>query len=69
MLGKPRVFVTPDSVSSLKGGEMACSGNTCSKGYSCSSVDSSGDGCHGGFAVGGIVVGTLAGAGVGVIIT
>ena len=70
MLNKPRIFETPNAVSSLNGGEMDCSGNTCASGFSCSSVDSSGgDGCKVGFAVGGIIFGTAAGAGIGIAIT
>lgn len=70
MLGKPKIFETPNAASSLYGGELACSGNTCSSGFSCSSVDSSDDGgCKAGFAAAGIVAGTAAGVGVGILIT
>ncbi|PXV93712.1 hypothetical protein C8E03_102487 [Lachnotalea glycerini] len=71
MLKKPGILEMPDAATTLHGGELACSGNTCSSGYSCSSVDSSGggDGCQVGFAAGGIVVGVAAGAAVGVAIT
>lgn len=69
MLNKPKIFEPPESVSSLKGGEMACSGNTCSKGYTCSSVDSSGGGCSYALGVGAIAAGVGVGATVGVALT
>ncbi|GKX32166.1 hypothetical protein SH1V18_46460 [Vallitalea longa] len=71
MLKKPNILEIPDASASLLGGGLACSGNTCASGYSCSEVDSSDDddGCQTGFAVGGIVGGVAAGVGVGILIT
>lgn len=70
MLNKPRIFEAPDSVSSLNSGELACSGNTCSSGYSCSSVDSSdGGGCSYTLGVGSIAAGVGVGVTVGVALT
>ena len=70
MLKKPQIFEMPDAVSSLKDGEMACSGNTCASGYSCSSVDSSGGGgCSYGLGVGAIAAGVGVGATVRLALT
>jgi len=74
MLKKPSILEIPSSTSSLCGGELACSGNTCASGFICNSVDSSGSGgCPASFAVGGIIAGTVAGAAagaaVGILIT
>jgi len=70
MLKKPRILDIPETTSSLNGGDLACSGNTCSSGYSCSSVDSSGgDGCSYTLGVGAIAAGVGVGLTVGITVT
>ncbi|GKX32165.1 hypothetical protein SH1V18_46450 [Vallitalea longa] len=73
MLKRPKILDIPDAISSLFGGYLACSGNTCASGYSCSEVDSSDDdddgGCSYTLGVGSIAAGIGAGVTVGIALT
>ncbi|PXV93714.1 hypothetical protein C8E03_102489 [Lachnotalea glycerini] len=71
MLKRPAILDVPDVSTSLHGGELACSGNTCASGFSCNSVDSSGggDGCSYTLGVGAVAAGVGVGVTVGIAVT